>query len=78
MSATTLGELYAWVEVEPDGREGIIALIRPEFGMTMLQNRNLDIAQNKMRAFAERHAQRSGRPVRLVKFVRTATVEELP
>lgn len=79
MSATTFGELYAWVEVEPGGGEGIIAaIIMPEFGLSNLQHRNLDIAQNRMRKFAELHAKKTGRPVRLVKFVRTATVEELP
>jgi len=66
------------VEVEPDGREGTIAAqLIPGGPVLTLQHRNRKIAET-MRRSAELHKRRSGRPVRLVRYVRAETVEELP
>jgi hypothetical protein len=76
MSASTEGKLYVWVEVEPNGREGVIATATPRIGVMALQHRRLDLAR-ALKPFAEAHRDRTNLTVRLVEFVRTQTIEEL-
>lgn len=83
MSATTEGKLYAWCEIGPDAREGIIAAIVPGFlgpgspeMMMSLMHRDLQMAL-KLRHVAEAHAKAHGHTVHLVEFVRTQTIETL-
>jgi hypothetical protein len=74
------GALYAWVEVGPDGREGTIAVITdlPEFAgrPITLVFRERRIA-DAMRGYALAHLLTSGHTVRLVRFARAETIEEI-
>jgi len=70
-------ELFAWLEVEPNGDEGQIVTMVPSIGISgPLQSRNRKVAE-KLRPIAEKHQKDTGRPVRLAYFVRADTFEEL-
>lgn len=77
-----MGEMatyYAWVEDGADGKEGVIAYALPFMpmnGLTPLMARTATLAQ-RLRSFAEAHAEASGHAVRLVRFVRAEVIEEI-
>lgn len=69
--------IYAWTEIDPDGREGVIITLIPIVGISAtLQSRRRDIAE-KFRPLAQEHNKKTGHTVRLVKFVRAETLEEM-
>lgn len=71
--------IYAWTETAPDGYEGVIAVInggKAKGFNLLLQHRDKGIAM-RFRDLAKGHAKASGHKVRLVKFIRSETVEEL-
>lgn len=72
-------ETWAWVEKTPDGQEGVLCAEVPFLGIDgpiPLQSRQLKLAQ-VLRSVAQLHADRSGRPVRLVHLVEAEEVERL-
>lgn len=70
--------IYAWTETEPNGNEGIIYSFIPAIGTGgNLQHRRRDIVEKHFRSIAEGYAQSTGPKVRLVRFVRGETLEEL-
>jgi hypothetical protein len=68
--------IYAWTETDPTGGEGVIAMISKGGLNLLLQHRDKGFAM-RFRAMAQRHAKVSGHKVRLVKFTRTETIEEI-
>lgn len=69
-------ELYAWVVKEADGREGIIAAAVFGSAPSQLVSCFKHVAA-QLRPFAEIHAEGTGKPVRLVRFVEAETVETI-
>jgi len=78
-------QIYAWTETADDGYEGVIvAAVTPFRGvvglvgepLAPLQHNRLDIAM-KFKELAEAHAKASGNRVRLVRFARAETIEEI-
>jgi hypothetical protein len=73
-----MAELFAWLVKEDDGREGLIAAEVPEIGITpvplVASNRQF---MEAIAPIAQAHADRSGKPVRLVRFVEAETVKKL-
>jgi hypothetical protein len=68
--------IYAWVELEPDGKQGIIAAIVPgleRFGPVLLHHRTRALAE-RFADLAARHAEASGRPVRFVEYRQTQII----
>jgi hypothetical protein len=76
-----LTEIYAWVSIEPDGSEEIIAASVPiDDRRTLalpLVGDNL-AGVRSLRHLAERAKRDSGCSVRLMRFSTRTTVEELP
>lgn len=72
-----MGELWAWLVLERDGSEGIVAAVLPGVGTVPLVVATGRVAE-LMRPYAEVHARVSGRPVRLVRFSEVETVERMP
>jgi len=69
--------IYAWTETDPKmGEEGVIAAISRGGFNLLLQHRDKGIAL-RFRNLAQAHAKATGHKVRLVKFTRAETVEEL-
>lgn len=60
-------ECWMWLEVEPDGRTGLIATAIPLINSanSPLLHRSRDIAERVMGPLAALHAQRTGHQVRL-------------
>jgi hypothetical protein len=73
-----MAAIYAWLETDASGGEGVIAAIVPGMGgIVLLQHRSRRIAE-LLREFAEEHHRASGHPVRLVRFNRLEVLETLP
>jgi len=72
------GLIYVWVEVEPDGNEGLISAVIPVLGgaMVPLMHRNRSMAE-EFRPFAETHGKSAGRKVRLVEYTRQRILSEI-
>lgn len=68
--------IYAWTETAPGDKEGVIAAISRGGFNLLLQHRDKGIAM-RFRNMAINHAKQTGHKVRLVKFTRSETVEEL-
>lgn len=75
---TDMQTIYAWTESgpNPDDKEGVIAVISRGGFNLLLQHREKGIAM-RFRDLAVAHAKATGHKVRLVKFTRSETVEEL-
>jgi hypothetical protein len=73
-----MDSIFAWTEIDPAGGEGVIVASLPFLRNMLgpLQHRRRDMAE-RMRPIAELHRRRTGHKVRLVRFVRAETVEEL-
>lgn len=71
-------ELFAWLETDPAGGEGVIVASLPFLRNMLgpLQHRRREMAE-RMRPVAELHRKRTGHRVRLMRFVRAETIEEL-
>jgi hypothetical protein len=75
---TDMEAIYAWTATEPNGTEGVILALIPILGFKgNLQHRDRSIVETHFRAIAEGHAKTTGDKVRLVKFVRSETLETL-
>lgn len=71
--------IYAWTETDPNGYEGVIAVInggKAKGFNLLLQHRDKGIAM-RFRDLAKGHAKVTGHKVRLVRFVRAKVEEEL-
>jgi hypothetical protein len=73
-----MADLFAWLVKEADGSEGTIGVFVPGMGAGAVP---LVVANEKMAAalepYAWRHAEASGKPVRLVRFVEAETLKRL-
>jgi len=68
--------IYAWTETDPEGGEGVIAVISRGGFNLLLQHRDKGYAM-RFRQMAIKHAKTSGHKVRLVKFTRSEVIEEV-
>jgi hypothetical protein len=68
-------EHWVWLEIQPDGTEGMIVAMHPSIGgMIPLAHRHRDIAEDHFGPIAEKHGKETGRPVRLA-HMREVTLE---
>jgi hypothetical protein len=77
--ADDLQEYFMWLEIDPNGGEGAIAIAMPEVGnaLVALIARNRQIAEGPMRKLAVAHQKASGHRVRLVRWSQREDLEEL-
>ena len=68
--------LWAWQEREPNGKHGVIAAYIPAMDVVGPLMARAKWVADSMRPIAEAHALKTGRPVRLARFVLEATEEE--
>lgn len=72
-----IASLFAWTETTEHGYEGVIAAIIPPLGTVgPLQHRKREIAE-MLRPIAQRHRDKTGHIVRLVRFDRGEDLETL-
>jgi len=69
--------LYAWVATEPDGGEGLCSVTTLALGTMPLIGADRERIES-LRPHAEITRKLTGYPVRLVRFLRTDVMEELP
>lgn len=72
-------ELWAWISIGEDGEEGVCAQrVELEGEVCMMPLIGADETRvHQLRPYAEAMQRQSGVPVRLVRFQRTADVEQL-
>ncbi len=64
-------ELWAFMSLDPDGKQGICASIITHLGSTPLITGKASVVE-KLKPFAEKIAREGGKPVQLFHFVRDA------
>jgi hypothetical protein len=71
--------IFAWFEVGPDGREGLIVAEMPLLNNQIgpLQHRKLDIVKNIFGPLAIQHGKVAGRTVRLIEYNRGEVLAEV-
>lgn len=67
--------LWAWQEREPNGRHGVVVAYLPFMGVVGPLVSRTEWAARAMCAVAEAHTLKTGRPVRLARFVLEAVEE---
>lgn len=69
--------LWAWMELGPDGRPGIVAVMAPNLGVMMaLVGRSRHVVETSMRQLAQAHAKASGNKVWLREYQLVANHED--
>jgi hypothetical protein len=69
VTTATPEPIYAWQVLDDDGRWGTIATQIPDVGYGVLETRDEALARGPLSGIAALHAGRTGKPVRLHRFL---------
>jgi hypothetical protein len=73
-----MADLFAWLVKEEDGREGPVCAVLPGLGLVAVPLVSLDRRlMEAIKPVAQAHGDRSGKPVRFVRFTEAETLDRV-